>query len=97
MNDQLKHFARDENNQLISGDSTFCKLKNIANPSEESYKHIFLECASSIAALNPVAIKFNITLPDMDEEGEKVIYFFIQDGKWNELEQTYFTLYINTT
>ena len=99
MNDQLKHFARDENNQLISGDCTFCKLKNIANPSEESYKHIFLECASSIGALNPVATKFNITLPDMDEEGEKVIYYFIQDERWNELRTNVFFLiykyYIN--
>jgi hypothetical protein len=44
-----------------------------------------LECASSIAALNPIANRFNIPLPDMEEEGEKVLYFFMQDGKWNEL------------
>jgi len=99
MNDQLKHFARDENNQLISGDCTFCKLKNIANPSEESYKHLFLECAASINALNPVAAKFNINLPDMDEEGEKIIYYFIQDERWKELRTNVFFLiykyYIN--
>jgi hypothetical protein len=99
MNDQLKHFARDENNQPISGDCTFCKLNNITNPCEESYKHLFLECASSIAALNPIASKFNISLPDMEEEGEKVLYFFMQDGKWNEMRTNIFYIiykyYIN--
>ena len=75
LNAQLKHFARDENNQLISGDCTFCKINNIANPSEESFTHLFLECASSINSLTPAANKFNILIPDMDEEGEKVLYY----------------------
>jgi hypothetical protein len=76
LNAQLKHFPRDKNNQRISGDCTFCRINNIVDPSEESFKHLFLECASSINALNPIANRYNIPLPDMDEEGEKVLYFF---------------------
>ena len=72
LNKQLKYFARDENNQLVSGNCTFCTINNI-NPSEESYKHQFLECGSSIRALTPIANNFNIDLPDMKEEGEKVL------------------------
>ena len=49
MNDQLKHFAKDENNDPVKGDCTFCKLNGIENPCEESYKHIFVECAASRA------------------------------------------------
>ena len=74
-NDQLKHFARDSNNVLVRGDCTFCTLKGIENPEEESYKHIFVECASSNEALSPIATKYNIALPDLTEEGEKIIYF----------------------
>ena len=73
LNNQLKHFAKDENNKPISGDCTFCKLNNIASPCEESYTHLFLECASSINTLTPVANKFNIPIPDMTENGENVL------------------------
>ena len=85
LNVHLKHFARDENNQRISGDCTFCKINNIANPSEESFTHLFLECASSINSLTPTANKFNIPLPDMEEEGEKVLYYFKQECNWTEM------------
>ena len=99
LNSQLKHFARDENNQLISGDCTFCKLNTIANPSEESFTHLFLECASSMNSLTPVATKFNITVPDMNEEGEKILYFWQQDCNWTEMRTNIFFLiykyYIN--
>ena len=43
LNNQIKYFARDENNQLVSGNCTFCTINNIDVPSEESYKHLFLE------------------------------------------------------
>jgi hypothetical protein len=43
LNDQLKYFARDENNQLVSGNCTFCTINKIIDPSEESYKHLFIE------------------------------------------------------
>ena len=40
-----------------------------------------------------------VTLPDMEEEGEKVLYFFMQDSKWNELRTNIFYMiykyYIN--
>jgi hypothetical protein len=71
MNDQLKHFARHSNNPLVSGDCTFCNLYNIENPEEESYKHIFLECNYSRSALETVANKNRIEIPDTEEEGEK--------------------------
>ena len=38
LNNQLKCFARDENNLLVSGNCTFCTINNIAGPSKESYK-----------------------------------------------------------
>ena len=99
LNAHLKHFARDENNQRISGDCTFCKINNIANPSEESFTHLFLECASSINSLTPTANKFNIPLPDMEEEGEKVLYYFKQECNWTEMRTNMFFIiykyYIN--
>ena len=70
LNDQLRYFARDENNQPVSGNCTFCTINNIEEPSEESYRHLFLECASIIGALNPIANRFNINLTDMEEEGD---------------------------
>ncbi len=33
-NDQLKYFARDENNERVKGDCTFCTLRGIENPDE---------------------------------------------------------------
>ena len=99
LNSQLKHFAKDENNKPISGDCTFCKLNNIANPCEESYTHLFLECASSANTLTPVANKFKIPIPDMNENGEKVLYFWKQDCNWTEMRTNIFYLiykyYIN--
>jgi hypothetical protein len=95
LNVHLKHFARDENNQRISGDCTFCRINNIVNPSEESFNHLFLECASSINALTPMANKFNIPLPDLEEKGEKVLYYFY----WTEMRTNMFYIiykyYIN--
>ena len=75
MNDLLKHFARHSNNPLVSGD-TFCNLNNIENPEEESYKHIFLECNYSRRALETVANKYRIEMPDTEEEVEQIIYFY---------------------
>ena len=79
LNNQLKHFARDENKHLVSGKCTFCTINNISNHSEESYTHLFLECGSSMSALTPIAIRYNIELPDMEKEGEKVLYFYKQE------------------
>ena len=81
---------------------TFCKLNGLENPSEESYKHILnLECTASRSALDPIANKNNIKIPDGENEGEKIIYFFPQEGKWNEIWTNIFYLiykaYINAT
>ena len=73
MNDQLKHFAKDENNDPVKGDCTFCKLNGIENPCEESYKHIFVECAASRAALDPIATKNNIKT--------RLIYYYVTANK----------------
>ena len=99
MNNHLKYFARDANNKIISGNCIFCTLNNINNPSQESYKHLFQESKSSISVLAPIVSKFNIELSDKEEEGDKVLYFNMQDGKWNELRTNIFFLiykcYIN--
>ena len=58
-NDQLKHFARNENNEPVKGDCTFCTINGIEHPEEENYKHIFLKCASSQSALTQ--LQQNIT------------------------------------
>ena len=56
-------------------------------------------CASSNGALNPVAAKYNIVLPDLTEEGEKIIYFWPGDDQWEEIRLNTFMLiyksYIN--
>ena len=93
-NDQLKHFARDSNNDLVKWDCTFCTLNGIENPEEENYKHIFLECASSLGALAPIAAKYNITVPDSDKEGEQLIYFCLMEERWSEIRiNTFFLFY----
>ena len=93
-NDQLKHFARNDNNERVKGDCTFCTLRGIENPEEENYKHIFLECASSQSVISAVAAKYNITMPDTEEEGEKIIYFWPSEDKWGEIRlNTFFLIY----
>ena len=78
----------------MKGDCTFCTLKEIENPEEENYKHIFLECASSQEALTPIAAKYNITLPDPVEEGERIIYFWPSQDRWGEIRlNTFFLIY----
>ena len=53
-----------------------------------------MECASSIGALAPVATKYNIALPDPDEEGEKLIYFSMMEERWSEMRtNTLFLIY----
>jgi hypothetical protein len=98
-NDQLKHFARDENNQLISGKCTFCVINNVNDPSEETYHHLFAECLTSTNALIPVARKYNINIPDFTEDGEKILYYFPQEKHWEEVRTNLFFLiykyYIN--
>ena len=99
MNDQLKHFAKDENNVLVKGDCTFCTLNLVENPEEETYKHIFTQCHATQEPLITTARKYNIELPDADENGEQIIYFFPQNGKWKEIRTNIFLLifknYIN--
>ena len=67
MNNQLKHFAKDENNIPVKGDCTVCKINGVESPAEESYKHIFLECNPSRSALDPIANKYNIPISDAEE------------------------------
>ena len=53
-----------------------------------------MECASSHGALNPTAAKYNITLPDITDEGEKIIYFWPIDDQWEEIRlNTFFLIY----
>ena len=80
MYNQLKYFARDTNNQLISGNCIFCTLNNIYDLSEESYLHLFLEADEALA---PIATQHNIERPVMEEEGEKVLYLNMHVGKRN--------------
>ena len=96
MNDQLKHFSRDENNDLVKGDCTFCKLNKMARPEGESYRHIFVEYRFIREALDPVAKKYNVEIPDSDEHGEQIIYFFPQEGKWKEFRTNIFYLIYNS-
>lgn len=94
LNNQLKHFLKDENDQLISGKCTFCTIKNTAIHTEESIKHLFLECESSIAALRPVADKYSIPIPNLQTDGELLLYFYPKQGKWDELRiNTFYMLY----
>jgi hypothetical protein len=40
--------------------------------------------------------RYNIPIPDMEEEGEKVLYFFKQDCKWTERRTYIFISYTST-
>ena len=39
--------------------------------------------------LHPMTDRANIDLPEMEEEGEEVLYFNMQEGKWNNWEQIF--------
>ena len=71
MNDQLKHFAKDESNAPVKGDCTFCTINGVEHTVEERYKPIFLECNFSRSALDPIATKYNIPIPDTKKKEKR--------------------------
>ena len=46
--------------------------------------HLFLECQHSRSALDPIALKYNITLPYTSTGGESILYYHLQDGYWDK-------------
>ena len=59
---------------------TIIRKRNIADHSEESYEILILECRSSISALTPVATQYDIEIPDMEDDGETILYCCMQEG-----------------
>ena len=94
LNSQLKHFTRDENGERVKPECTFCILSNEDNPSEESYRHFFLECKHSRNFFVPVSTKYNIPIPNTVTKGELIIYFFPWEGFWDEARiNIYYAIY----
>ena len=66
----------------------------IAQTTPESYKHFFLECPHSLAALRPIATKYKIPLPNLVTKGELVLYYFPWDTYWDEIRiNVFFAIY----
>ena len=73
LNNQLKHFAVDESGVRIKPECTFCVIAQTTPLEPESYKHFFLECTHSLAALQPIATKYKIPIPNLITKGALVL------------------------
>ena len=94
LNSQLKHFAVDESGVRIKPECTFCVIAQTTPLEPESYKHFFLECPHSLAALRPIATKYKIPLPNLVTKGELVLYYFPWDTYWDEIRiNVFFAIY----
>jgi len=85
LNSQRKHFARDERGERIKPDCTFCPLSEEEILPEESYKHFFLLCRHTKNAIDTIATKYNIPIPNRETKGELILYYWPWIGKWEEL------------
>ena len=85
LNSQRKHFARDERGERIKPDCTFCTLSEEIILPEESYKHLFLLCRHTKNAIDTIATKYNIPIPNKETKGELILYYWPWEGKWEEL------------
>ena len=90
LNNQLKHFALDERGVRVKPECTFCKISEPLTDTKESYRHFFIDCIHSREALDPIAAKYNIQLPDTTTHGESILYYHIQQGHWDELRTNIF-------
>ena len=96
LNSQLKHYARDENGLRVEPGCTFCTLANEVSIDEESYKHFFLCCPQSKGVLEPIATKYNIPIPNVENKGELILYYWPWKGKWKELRiNVFYAIYKN--
>jgi hypothetical protein len=94
LNNQLKHFAVDESGIRIKPECTFCVIAQTTPTEPESYKHFFLECTHSLAALQPIAAKYKIPIPNLITKGELVLYYFPWDSYWDEIRiNVFFAIY----
>ena len=84
LNSQLKHFARDQEGNRVKPECTFCILSNEDTPSEESYRHFFLNCKHSRNTFVPIATKYNIPIPNTDSKGELILYYFPWENYWDD-------------
>jgi hypothetical protein len=85
LNSQRKHYARDERGERIRPDCTFCTLSGEEILPEESYKHFFLLCRHTKSAIDTIATKYNIPIPNRETKGELILYYWPWEGKWEEL------------
>ena len=90
LNNQLKHFALDDRGVRVKPECTFCKISEPHTDTKETYRHFFLDCTHSRGALDPVAAKYNIQLPDTSIYGESILYYHIQQGHWDEMRTNIF-------
>ena len=90
LNNQLKNYALDERGVRVKPECTFCKISDPLTDTKETYRHFFLDCAHSRGALDPVAAKYNILLPDTTIYGESILYYHLQPGHWDEIRTNIF-------
>ena len=94
LNSQLRHYAVDKNGARIKPYCTFCGLQDINSEEKESYKHFFLQCPWSRGAMDPIATKYRIPIPNTDTKGELILYFFPWEGYWDELRiNVFYSIY----
>ena len=87
LNSQLKHFAKNANGTPVTGECTFCKIKNENRANEipnETYRHFFLECETTKNLLLFATEYFKVPRPNSDLNGELLMYFFPRDDIWEE-------------
>ena len=90
LNNQLKHYALDDRGVRVKPECTFCRISDPNMDTKERYRHFFLDCMHSRGALDLVATKYNIPLPDTTTFGESILYYHLQPGYWDEMRTNIF-------
>jgi len=82
-NTQLSKYKKDEQGEKISDKCTFCSILDPQTVIRESKEHIYTGCPSSLRVLTRVAERYSITLPNTQENGELILYYYPMPERWD--------------
>ena len=95
-NNQTKHFPQTNDlSKEENGRCTFCNItKTTQNGTyaKETYKHLFLECKTTVKIINYCTEVFKVSRPNLKKNGELVLYNFNHKDKLENLKLNIFFL-----
>ena len=82
LNDQAKHWIKNTRTKEENGRCTsLTRTRTSGNYEQETYKHFFLECNTTVAIINYATKTFKVSKPNLKINGELIIYNFNQKNK----------------